>query len=89
MESINSAVVSISQIDSESKNQVDTIEQLKIGLEQISQVVQKNTATAEESASSSQEMLAQAEALKEMVSKYKIEIETIVSEPYNWNDDEH
>jgi methyl-accepting chemotaxis protein len=89
MESINSAVVSISQIDSESKNQVDTIEQLKIGLEQISQVVQKNTATAEESASSSQEMLAQAEALKEMVSKYKIEIETIVSEAYNWNDDEH
>ena len=69
--SINSAVDAISQIATESKNQVMTINQLNKGLEQISQVVNNNTATAEESASSSEEMSHQAAILKEMVSKYR------------------
>lgn len=89
VESINSAVVSISLIDNASKQQVEIIEQLKSGLEQISNVVQKNTSTAEESASSSQEMFAQAEMLNNMVSKYKIDVEEIVTEPYNWNEDDY
>lgn len=72
VEGINEAVNAVTQIAEASKMQVITMEQLNTGLEQISQVVQNNTATAEESASSSQEMSAQAEMLSEMVEVYKV-----------------
>ncbi len=69
---VNLAVEAITKIAEESMRQVETIEELNSGLEQISQVVQNNTATAEESASSSEEMSAQAEMLNNMVSRYKV-----------------
>ena len=72
VEGIDRAFDAIKKIAEDSKRQVETIEQLNLGIEQISQVVQNNTATAEESASSSQEMSAQAELLNDMVDRYQV-----------------
>ena len=43
-----------------------------MGLDQVSQVVQSNSATAEESAAASQELSGQAEILKEMVGAFNL-----------------
>jgi methyl-accepting chemotaxis protein len=47
--------------------QTDSIKTISTGINEISQVVQRNTATSEESAASAQELNAQAVTLKEMV----------------------
>ncbi|SHI23319.1 Methyl-accepting chemotaxis protein [Sporobacter termitidis DSM 10068] len=54
VDSLDSSVGSIADIAEDCVRQADTIKQLNHGLGQISQVVQSNTATAEESAASSQ-----------------------------------
>lgn len=43
-----------------------------MGIEQVSQVVQNNSATAEQSAAASEELSSQAELLKQMVGQFKI-----------------
>ncbi|MBU4539804.1 hypothetical protein [uncultured Acetobacterium sp.] len=43
-----------------------------LGIEQVSQVVQTNSATAEESAASSEELSGQAELLMKMVGEFKL-----------------
>ncbi len=48
------------------------VEQISVGLSQISQVVQANTAISEETASSSQELSSQSELLKAMVSSFRL-----------------
>ena len=48
------------------------IEQINQGILQVSQVVQSNSATAEESAASSVELSAQADILREAVTKFKV-----------------
>lgn len=48
------------------------IAQITQGIEQVSSVVQTNSATAEESAAASQELSGQAEMLKQMVGAFKI-----------------
>ena len=68
---INEAVESIKLIALESTQQVNAIEQLNSGIDQISQVVLHNTATAEESSSSSVEMASQAKELYKMIAKFK------------------
>ncbi len=70
---IKETLTAIKEIAEESERQVYTINQLSAGLDQVSQVVQSNTATSEESASSSQELSAQAKILSEMVSRFKVE----------------
>ncbi|NLA87590.1 MAG: HAMP domain-containing protein [Clostridiales bacterium] len=69
--SIGQTTQAISQIAADAKHQAETVEQINSGLAQVSAVVQNNTATAEQSASSSQEMAAQAAILNELVSKYR------------------
>jgi methyl-accepting chemotaxis protein len=66
----------ITQIAADAKEQADTIEQINAGLTQISNIVQTNTATAEQVASSSQEMAAQASMLHEMVLQYRLNGDT-------------
>lgn len=46
------------------------IEQVNIGVDQISSVVQTNSATAEQSAASSEELNGQATALQNLTSKF-------------------
>lgn len=62
----------ISEIAKSSNDQAMGIAQINTGLNQVSQVVQNNAATAEESAASSEELSGQAEMLKEMVGKFKL-----------------
>lgn len=69
-----SGVVSlIDEIVKSSENQVDNITQVKLGIEQISQVVQNNLATAEEVAATSEEFSEQASAMQELVDKFTLE----------------
>jgi methyl-accepting chemotaxis protein len=72
VDNIGKAVDAISRIADESQRQVETIALLNAGLGEISRVVQVNTATAEESASSSEEMSSLANVLRNMVSKYTL-----------------
>lgn len=62
----------IKEIELASVEQTDAIEQINIGLSQVSAVVQTNAATAEESSASSEELAAQAQTLREEVSKFKL-----------------
>lgn len=52
--------------------QASEIKQLNEGIEQINDVVQTNSATAEECAAASQEMSNEAENLREMIRKFKV-----------------
>lgn len=60
-----------------------SISQINIGVEQISQVVQTNSATSEESAACSAEMRQYAEALKSVVSKFKLKRQGFNDVPYS------
>ncbi len=62
----------INSIAVSSNEQATGIEQINIGLMQISQVVQTNSATSEEGAASSEELASQAEFLKEQVGRFKL-----------------
>lgn len=62
----------ITDIANASQNQAESITQIKIGVEQISNVVQTNSATAEESAAASEELSGQANLLSSEISKFKL-----------------
>ena len=62
----------VAAIDKASQEQSMAIEQINQGVLQVSQVVQSNSATAEESAASSVELSAQADILREAVTKFKV-----------------
>ncbi|MCL2217431.1 MAG: methyl-accepting chemotaxis protein [Defluviitaleaceae bacterium] len=70
----NAAEVStlISNISESSKEQAEAISQVGIGLSQISQVVQSNSAVSEEAAAASQELSSQAELLQQLVAYFKL-----------------
>lgn len=63
----------IEHITHASIEQANSIKQVTQGIDQISSVVQTNSATAEESAASSEKLSAQAETLRELVNKFKID----------------
>ena len=62
----------VSTISNASNEQAIAISQINEGVNQISDVTQSNTATAEETAAASEQMSAQAELLKEMISKFEL-----------------
>ena len=63
------AVTRISQAtDSQSKD----VQQVSIGIDQISSVVQTNSATAEQSAAASEELSGQANLLKELIGRFTL-----------------
>ncbi len=67
-------VVSIfADIEESSVEQANSIEQINIGLDQISSIVQNNAATAEENSAASDEMSLQALTLKQEVSKFELD----------------
>ena len=63
---------SFSDISYSSNRQAEAITEIKLGISQISAVVTTNTATAEESASTSQELSSQAELLHNEVLRFKL-----------------
>jgi len=56
-----------------SEEQEAAVDQMTIGIEQISTVVQNTSATAEESAAASQELSSQADLLKQLLDKFRLE----------------
>lgn len=62
----------INSISEASKTQADSVAQVTQGIDQISSVVQTNSATAEESAAASEELSGQARLLKDLMSSFKI-----------------
>lgn len=71
--SANEFISAVSQISDESIKQSNSLTQITDGIEQISEVVKINSVTADESASSSKNLLEQAQLLKSLVSKFKLE----------------
>ena len=63
----------VSEISEATRSQSENISQILIGVEQISNVVQMNSATAEESAAASEELSAQAGMLQTLVSRFELE----------------
>lgn len=63
----------IGEISESTSEQTSALEQVTAGMDQISSVVQTNSATAEESAAASEELSGQAQVLKDMVDRFKIE----------------
>lgn len=63
---------SFTKIEQSSAQQADAIEQVMIGLTQVSSVVQTNAATAEENSATSEEMSAQADVLRQEVGKFRL-----------------
>src|SRR6056297_379086 len=72
VEGVTSAVEIVDDISNASTEQASAITQINEGVNQVSAVTQANTATAEESASASEEMTSQAEVLNEMVSSFNL-----------------
>lgn len=60
------------KISTESGNQAASMKQVTIGIEQISGVVQANSATAEQSAAASEVMTEQARTLKQLVDQFQL-----------------
>ncbi len=69
---VTDAVDIIETIAEASSQQATAIAQIDTGVNQISQVTQTNTATAEESASASEEMAGQAHILKNLIDAFKL-----------------
>lgn len=69
---VNEMTGIIGQISEASDEQAYSISQITIGMDQISDVVQTNSATAEESAAASEEMSSQSQLMKALVGKFKL-----------------
>ncbi len=69
---INSISEIILSIDEATASQKENIAQISIGINQISEVVQSNSSTSEESAAAAQELNSQSEILSEVVGKFRL-----------------
>lgn len=56
----------------QSKTQAEMLQQIEAGIDQISNVVQNNSATAEESSATSEELSAQSDGLNELIAMFKL-----------------
>ena len=62
----------VDRISGASVRQADSIIQIRQSMEMVSEIVQGNSATAEESAASSEELSAQAQVLKKLVEEFEL-----------------
>ncbi len=72
MGSIQSVVDSIDNIATVSTDQSEAVWQVSEGINQISVVVQSNSATAQEGASASEQLSAEAAELKHLVDQFQL-----------------
>jgi methyl-accepting chemotaxis protein len=70
--SVDKAADLVGGIAQASSDQAYAVSQVNKGIEQVSQVTQSNSATAEQSAAASEELSGQASMLKEMVGKFSL-----------------
>lgn len=71
VDNANKVLNIVSEISNASNEQAEEISQVGIGLNQISQVVQSNSAVSEEAAAAAEELNSQAELLQQLVSFFK------------------
>ena len=71
LEAVNKVTSLAVNLSESSKEQTSSIIIINQGIEQVSQVIQKNSATAEQSAAMSEKLYSQAELLTSMVSNFK------------------
>jgi methyl-accepting chemotaxis protein len=69
---VSKAATLVGEIAAASNEQATAIYQINKGIEQVSDVVQTNSATAEQSAAASEELSSQAAMLKNMVGKFRL-----------------
>lgn len=72
VEGAKDVVSKVNMISDASQEQASSIAQVTQGIDQISNVVQTNSATAEESAAASEELSGQAQMLKSLVGRFKL-----------------
>jgi methyl-accepting chemotaxis protein len=72
MGGVEKATELVAGIAAASNNQAMAVTQVNTGIEQVSQVTQTNSATAEESAAASEELSSQAALLKDMVGRFSL-----------------
>ena len=71
--SVNESAELVAQITAATEKQNEAVTEIKGGVEQISAVVQQNNASAEKSASTSEELFSHAQMLNSLISKFKTE----------------
>ena len=76
---VSKAATLVGEIAAASNEQATAIFQINKGIEQVSDVVQTNSATAEQSAAASEELSSQASMLKSMVGKFRLKRGTSVT----------
>ena len=69
---INESSHLIDEIATASEEQTIGISQINTGIDQVAQVVQQNSATAEESAAASQQMSGQSDVLQQLIAQFKL-----------------
>ncbi len=72
VDGVTKAAELVGQIAEASNEQATGITQINMGISQVSQVTQVNSATSQESAAASEELSSQADSLKEMVEKFNL-----------------
>ena len=72
VEGVNEVVELVQKISKATIEQANSFSQVTSGMDQISSVVQTNSATAEQSAAASEELSGQAQMMKQMVGQFKI-----------------
>ncbi len=72
-EKAQNTILLVDEIAKASNEQANAVVQITQGIEQISTVVQTNSATAEESAAASEELNSQAQVLKELVGRFSLQ----------------
>lgn len=70
---IHEAATMMDAIAKASTEQAQAITQITVGIDQISSVVQTNSATSEESAAASEELSSQAQIMKDLVRRFKLD----------------
>jgi methyl-accepting chemotaxis protein len=75
VEGVSQATGMVGNIAVASGQQAQSIHQVTLSIDEVSRVVQANTATAEESAATCQELSGQAEILRDMVNQFKLKSE--------------
>ena len=72
VEQTNTIDTLVSKVSQSLKSQADSVAQLEGGMLKISMVTQSNSATAEESAATSEELLSQMQMLKELIMQFQL-----------------
>ncbi|MCI9037435.1 MAG: HAMP domain-containing protein [Oscillospiraceae bacterium] len=73
VDSSKKVLEAVNLISDATEEQANSISQISVAVDQISSVVQTNSATSEESAAASEELSSQANVLKELISRFKLE----------------